>query len=308
MIVIIGAPHEAHSAFIHEKIMARGERVAYVDTAHFPSCSKISLFPDRDYTGIFQTAEGERIMLSDVRSVYWRSYMGTAIPDEVTDPFQREMAYREIESCVYSMFRMTDCLWMNSPEAIDMHVYKAYQLQLMHRHHIRIPKTLITNDADELRHFYESLNGKVIFKPVRGGAHTARLTDSDFCSERLRQLAHSPVQFQEMIEGVDVRIYLIGDELFAGEIRSKTLDFREDPNAEIVPIDLPENVAADCLKLAKALKLNMSGIDARRTPEGEYVFFEGNPAPMFIHFENRTGYPISDRLVDMLIAGKKAME
>jgi glutathione synthase/RimK-type ligase-like ATP-grasp enzyme len=43
-----------------------------------------------------------------------------------------------------------------------------------------------------------------------------------------------------------------------------------------------------------------SGIDVRRTPEGEYVFLEGNPCPMFIHFERQTGYPISDRLADLL--------
>lgn len=304
MILIIGSPQEAHSAFIHVKLERRGQRTAYFDTMQFPSQSRISLFPDKEHLSSLHTAEGERIPLSEIQSVYWRYYMGTSIAHDLKEPFLREMAYREIESCIGSMFRMMDCLWMNSPAAIDMHAYKGYQLQLMRRHGIRIPHTLITNDADELRAFYERMNGRVIFKPVRGGAHTARLTDDDFRPERLGELAKAPVQFQEMIEGVDVRVYLIGSELFAAEIRSRTLDFREDPHADIVPVDLPDGVAADCRKLADALGLAMSGIDVRRTPEGEYVFLEGNPAPMFIHFENRTGYPISDRLADMLIAGK----
>jgi len=47
--------------------------------------------------------------------------------------------------------------------------------------------------------------------------------------------------------------------------------------------------------------LGYSGIDIRRSPEGEYVFLECNPCPMFMHFETVTGYPISDRLVDLLL-------
>jgi hypothetical protein len=305
MILIIGSPREAHSAFIHRKLEQRGQRAVYLDTLLFPSHLKISLFPDRAQRGFLQTVECERIALDDIRSVYWRYHMGTAVADELSDQFLRGMAYREIESCIGSMFRMMDhCLWVNPPEAIDMHAYKGYQLQLMQRQRIRIPQTLITNDADELRAFHERLNGKVIFKPVRGGAHTARLSEDDLRPERLRELAQAPVQFQELIEGVDIRVYVIGADLFAAEIRSSTLDFRADPHAEIVPLKLPDTVMEDCFLLAKTLGLAMSGIDIRKTPEGEYVFLEGNPAPMFIHFENRTGYPISDRLADMLIAGK----
>jgi glutathione synthase/RimK-type ligase-like ATP-grasp enzyme len=48
--------------------------------------------------------------------------------------------------------------------------------------------------------------------------------------------------------------------------------------------------------------LIFSGIDIRRTPAGEYVFLEGNPSPMFSYFEKVTGYPISDRLVDLLLS------
>ena len=80
------------------------------------------------------------------------------------------------------------------------------------------------------------------------------------------------------------------------------LDFRRDPNAKINPIDLPSAVAKDCFSLAKTLGLVFSGIDIRRTPNGEYVFLEGNPSPMFIYFEKVTGYPISDRLVDLLLS------
>lgn len=304
-VMIIGAAEEAHAAFIYEKIRARGAQAFYMDTRRFPSRMRLSLrVGQADALG--ELTDGEtRIPLADIQSVYWRYHLGLELPD-VKEPFLLEMAHREIESTLGSLFRILPCRWVNSPEAVAMHAYKTYQLKLLHERNIRIPKTLVTNDPDAVIAFYEELRGQVIFKPVRGGAHTAKMSRDDLKSDRLKELSKAPVQFQELIEGVDVRAYLVDDDVFAGEIRSrdvdgKTLDFRADPDAEIVPVDLPEPVVSDCRTVAKTLNLLFTGIDIRRTPEGEHVFLEGNPAPMFMHFERRSGYPISDRLVNLLL-------
>ena len=108
------------------------------------------------------------------------------------------------------------------------------------------------------------------------------------------------MQFQEMIEGVDIRVYIVGNEIFPAEIRANTLDFRDDKSAKIVPVELPKDVEENCFKIMPLFNLNYTGMDLRRTPQGEYVFIEANPAPMFIHFENQTGYPISDTLIKLL--------
>ena len=49
------------------------------------------------------------------------------------------------------------------------------------------------------------------------------------------------------------------------------------------------------------LKLKYSGIDIRLNKNGEYVFIEANPAPMFIFIDRITKYPLIDSLIDMLI-------
>jgi len=300
-ILILGAPEDAHAAHIQQKVQARGQQAIFLDTRQFPAQLKINLTTGPGLNGIGKlvTEDGQDIPLESVEAVYWRSHMGFALP-EVEDDFLREMAYREIDSTLGSLFRMLPCRWVNSPAAVAMHVFKTYQLSLLHRAGIRVPKTLVTNDPDAVREFYETLNRQVIYKPVRGGAHTQMLKPADLQSERLAELSKSPVQFQELIEGVDIRAYLMGQEIFAAEIRSTTLDFREDPGAPIVPISLPEPVQNECRKLGQLLELVYSGIDIRRTPQGEYVFLEGNPCPMFLYFEEQTGYPISDRLVDLL--------
>jgi glutathione synthase/RimK-type ligase-like ATP-grasp enzyme len=50
------------------------------------------------------------------------------------------------------------------------------------------------------------------------------------------------------------------------------------------------------------LGLVFTGIDFRRTPEGQYVFFEANPSPFFSVFEDCTGYPVTQSLVELLQA------
>ena len=305
MIIIIGAADEEHSAFICDKLQKRGAETEYLDTRCFPQESCIAFSPSQqeDQSGFFRTsASGKKIYFNQIQSVYWRYFMGVHVPGDITDDFLREIAHRESESLIGSFFRaMPNTLWVNSVEAVEMHRYKGYQLSLLSKAGLRVPETLMTNDPEALVDFYKRMNGQVIFKPVRGGAHTEKLKDEDLKPERLKELAKAPVQFQEFVPGVDTRAYLIGDDIFAAEIRAKSLDFRDDPGAEIAPGELPDNILTDCRTLAKELKLVFTGIDIRKTPDGEYVFIEGNPAPMFIYFERQSKFPISDRLCDLLM-------
>jgi glutathione synthase/RimK-type ligase-like ATP-grasp enzyme len=303
MILILGAPDDLHAALIHTKIQQRGKQTAYFDTRQFPAQTRITFIPNDPEASYLQLgSEAEKIYFSDIHAVYWRTFLGTKTR-EFDEPYLKDIAVREIDSAIGSLVRGLDCLWVNSYTAIEQHRYKGYQLQLLHRAGLRVPETLITNNGDEVRRFYEHFQGNVIYKPVRGGAHTAQLTEADLTHERLRELSEAPVQFQEFIRGNDIRVYLVQDELFAAEILTNALDFRKDPNAKINPLTLPEAVAKYCFTVAKTFALVFTGIDIRRTAAEEYVFLEGNPSPMFIYFEKVTGYPISDRLVDLLLRG-----
>ncbi|MBY0403552.1 MAG: hypothetical protein K2X66_06605, partial [Cyanobacteria bacterium] len=249
-ILIIGNSQEAHSAHIFEKITRQGGRAVYFDSTQFPTQIQLSYSPSLSPTGQLIVGK-DGVELSQIRSVYWRYFMGIST-EHLSDAFLKEMAYREIQSAVGSLFRILDALWVNSPQAIDDHFYKGYQLNLMAKAGIRVPETLISNDPERVITFFETQNQEVIFKPVAGGAHTEKLSSNDFTKERLAELSQSPVQFQEFIPGMDIRVYVIGNELFAAEIQSKVLDFRNDPDAPIVPIQLPHLVEKDCFTVKNA--------------------------------------------------------
>lgn len=138
IILIIGSPEDAHAALIQQKITERGEEAVYFDTRQFPDTTKISLFPHAESVGFFQDGN-RKIPLTSLRSAYWRYHFGYRLP-ELEDAFLLEMAHREIDSTVASLLRMLPCPVINSPDAIAMHAYKTYQLQLLKRAGLRVPE------------------------------------------------------------------------------------------------------------------------------------------------------------------------
>lgn len=302
MILIIGSEEETHSRHIFDALKKRKEDVEYWDTRKFPVSNRINWYPtDGKNIGNF-IINNKKIDFSDVKSVFWRWNYGFNVKLKNSDnPRTASILNYELTATAESLYNALDCKWVNGPAAINMHKTKAFQLFSMAQMGIRVPKTLISNDKDEVRRFAEENNCDLIFKPVQGGGYTKVLSQNDLSDERLKCLNSGAVQFQERLDGVDIRVYVIGDKFFASEIRADSIDFRIDENAEIVPVSLPENIKNDCLAIMDKFKLKFTGIDIKTKSNGEYVFIEANPAPMFIYFEKKSGYPITDTLCDFLI-------
>lgn len=301
-VLIVGTERDKTSVHVKDKIEQKGYKTLVFDTTKYPKDTLISFSADVITKGFIQIdKQSNKVNLSDIISVYRRWSDGINAPQE-EDPLLNEIVYWNIESAVGSFQRCLDCLWVNSVEATELHKYKGYQLKILKQNNIRIPKTLITNDSESLIKFYDDNNKNVIYKPVRGWAHTEKLMDSDLNLQKLELLPKAPIKLQECIDGTDIRVYIIKDNIFAMEIQSNTLDFREDSNAPRIPVKLPLDVEKDCIKVMNLLNLNFTGIDLRRTNDGEYVFFEANPTPVFLYDEQVSGYPITDKLVELLLS------
>lgn len=306
MILIIGSKEEFHSRYVCEYLKNQGEKVKYLDTRTIPGNFISSWYAGEPVIKGSIFLEEEKVSLESIKSIYWRWHYGINVypnSNSEDDLHTANMIHREFISYVDSLFDAVECKWVNSHNAIKMHRNKPHQLYLMAANEIKIPKTLITTDKDELLNFVENFDGEIIFKPVRGGAHTEVLKQTDLTPEKLNLIKYSPVTFQEKLKGVDVRIYGIDKEFFAAEIRTECSDFREDPKAEIVPVEIPDSVKNDCLKIMELFDLKFTGIDVKYNPDkDEYVFIEANPSPMFYHFEQKTGFPITEKLCEILIS------
>lgn len=299
MILIIGDNQEYHSQFIYNELQKRGYKTAYFDSRKYPYDILLSYTPQDD-DGFIKIGN-EKILIKDIQGVYWRWFHGINY-EQLEDEFVSEMVYRERSSCLFSFFQSLKANWCNSYYAIELHKTKVYQLDLMKQNGIRIPKTLITNDSDAFVEFWEKNNKNIIAKPVLGGAFTKKITPEDLSPEYLKTVKTSPIQLQECVEGVDIRTYAFENgNVFPAVIKANTIDFRADEEAIPVPCEIPLNIQKDCLKILDILGLTYSGIDIRKTSNGEYVFIEANPAPMFTYFEEVTKYPITDNLIELLV-------
>ncbi len=130
--------------------------------------------------------------------------------------------------------------------------------------------------------------------------------------DRLDQLQACPTQFQEYVAGIDVRVHVVGERIFATEIDTTATDYRYAGRvgAEMRMRDtrLPDEIATACRRLADTLQLVLTGIDLRRTPDGRWYCFEANPSPVFTYYERYSGQPLTDAVCELLhTAGDRPM-
>ncbi len=299
-ILILGNAKDEHAAHIKDALAKAGVTVEYLDTQLFPSRLRLSWQP-LTQQGWLHLPSGQQLNLQDIKSVYWRSFGGVRIPT-IEDSEQQDIAFRDAMSTVRSLFQAIPARWVNPWQAYEFHKEKPLQLRLAQQLGVTIPATLVSNDPQLVSEFAKSYE-KVIFKPVYGGTHTRFVTDDHLEWQRLNlALSLSPVTIQEYIPGTNIRSYVIGESVYSAEIRTPAIDFREDLQAELIPVELPEAIQQQCLAIAKAFMLEWTAIDWRKRPTGEYVFLEANPSPMFISFEQRTGFPITQKLVQLLMS------
>ncbi|MFM7447795.1 MAG: RimK family alpha-L-glutamate ligase [Leptolyngbyaceae cyanobacterium] len=299
-VLLLGNASDAHAAHMHQALQSAGVEVNFWDTGDFPTQMQLSWEPHSQQGSIVLPGERE-LLFSEIHSVYWRQFRDPFLP-ALKDHQQQQIAISDSLCALRSLIQACPTRWVNSWRAYQFHREKPLQLAAVKRLGVPIPDTLISNDARKIQQFVQT-RPCCIFKPVFGGAHTEFVTDAHLLLERMElALKLSPVTVQEYIAGTNIRSYVIGQSVYTAEIRSPSVDFRNDEKAELIPVILPNGVYKSCLEIARQLHLEWTAIDWRCSPQGDYVFLEANPSPMFIYFEKTTGYPITEKLVELLIS------
>jgi glutathione synthase/RimK-type ligase-like ATP-grasp enzyme len=171
-----------------------------------------------------------------------------------------------------------------------------------------IPKTIMSNDPNHIRNFWESLDGRCIYKPFASPiwtfSETRLLTKEDL--EDLDKLHYAPIIVQEKIEkGTDVRVNIFGEAIFAASVKTHVpaaeLDWRIDLTAKWEEHNLPDVIERQLISLLNNLSLHYGCIDLRQQPDGTYRFFEVNPSGQFLFVEIDTGQPLLRSLAKLLV-------
>lgn len=203
--------------------------------------------------------------------------------------------------------------WMNPIGSTATASSKITQLRVAQRVAMRVPRTCVTNSPRELARFIETESGEVILKALtwlalRDGRvlFSSALGEADIRG-RETALRAAPCIFQERIpKAYEVRAYLIGDVALAARIHSREhgpagLDWRRAQHElEYSRYPLPSHLEHQLRSIMGELGLIFGAFDLARTPDGEYVFFEVNPAGNWLWIEDRTSLPISSEVASWL--------
>ncbi len=297
-VVIIGPTADAHAAGIADRLRAMGTPVVALDATLFPGSLRITLGEQLDAISI----DGAALRPA---SVYVRN-LGLSIitaepdPSVTADDLRRNaLINRERADMIMGLvhrWNEAGVPFYNSPG--QHRVTKPFQLGLLQAAGLPVPATCWTNDPAEVRRFAHGR--RIAYKPVSGGAATRELTAADLTDERLDTLAASPVTFQELLPGEDIRVYVLDGEIVTAiRIDTKALDFRQNEDG-CEAITLPAEVQAQCVRAAEVIGLRFTGLDIKRDAHGTLRFLELNPSPMFLGFDARAGTDIAGRFAARL--------
>lgn len=305
MILLWGRPSEAPLAAVQHALIEQGADVLLIDERRSLTTSA-QLRRGSPHAGELQV-DGRRIDLARVSGVYFRPYGTQAVLDRVELTRRPEVARRleAVSSLLWAWADVTPAMVLNRPTLMASNASKPLQARLLAACGFEIPQTLVTTDIEAARQFIDAHNA-VIYKSISATRSIVKRLDASQISS-LERLRCCPVQLQSHVPGVDVRVHVVGSQLFACALRSEADDYRYSARAGlktvVSAIDLPPDIAARCLQTSIALGLSLCGIDLRHTPDGRWVAFEVNPSPGFSYFAESTGAPIAQAVARLLIDG-----
>jgi glutathione synthase/RimK-type ligase-like ATP-grasp enzyme len=306
MILICGIPSESPIALVREALESEGKPFVLLNQRKFSTMRMTMELAAGKTSGKLQL-NGDSYSLDDFTGIFSRMMDYRHLPElRDVDQESREWALcRNLCDTVTRWAELSPARVVNRIAPMSSNFSKPYQAQIIKQYGFEVPETLITNDPELVREF-RAQHGRVIYKSI-SGVRSIVQTLSDEDMERLECIRWCPTQFQAYVEGTNVRVHTIGQEVFATAISTEATDYRyakrqSGDHADLRPVDLSDELAQMCLDLTEGLGLAFAGIDLKVTPEKRVYCFEVNPSPAYSYYESSTGQPIS-KAVARYLAG-----
>ena len=306
MILLCGSPSESPMVRLAAALDELGADYRFFNQRDSARCAMATRI-DADGVGGTLTLPGEILDLRGIDGVYLRLMDDRVLPELEAEPdgSPARRHTRALHDALYRWTEVTAARVVNRCDPQGSNSSKPYQAQLIRRHGLLVPETLITNDPDAVLAFRRE-QGQIIYKSMSGVRSIVKAFD-DEDAKRLEHIRWCPVQFQALVPGFDMRVHVIGRDVHATEIRSDVTDYRYASKMGGTTTLCASEISADlterCIALTASLGLAFSGIDLRIGPDGSATCFEVNPSPAYSYYEANTGQPIAVSLARHL-AGK----
>ena len=303
-LLILTEPDDLHAIVVKIALESIGHQVRSYFTADHPSKQTNSVFIDHacyhwKSADAYNTYEDNEYDI-----VWWRRARKPYLPEESVHPDDLKFIARENvlfhESLTSNI--APNAWWINNKEAANRANFKLLQLKLASQCGLMIPRTLCSNDPNDIQAFLK-LQGRegVIYKPLCSNfwfegqkvkvSYTNKITWNDLPKDELLQ--HVPGLYQpEIKKAYELRIVCFGDYMVAVKLNSQLhegsqLDWRamQGNNLDIAPYELPASIESRLRRFMDTLGLVFGSFDFIVTPDNQYIFLEINEQGQFLWIE-----------------------
>lgn len=201
---------------------------------------------------------------------------------------------------------------VSSSLAISRSRDKLRSLQLLAKYGIGIPKTVVSRNTTDIDNLLERLGDMPIIIKLARGTHGngVVLAESKKAAKSVLQAFYltdddgTNILLQEFIKesaGTDIRAFVVGSRVVAS-MQRKSLDddFRSNlhKGGEGTSVKLTDEEAKVAVKAAKAMGLNIAGVDLMRSERGPLIL-EVNASPGF-GIEKVTGRNVAAAIIEYI--------
>lgn len=225
----------------------------------------------------------------------------------------RTMPPGTLEQVVYRMdalaaLEAAGIVVVNPPKSVECAVDKFLTTHRLAQAGLRIPATVVCEEAESAMSAFEELGSDVVVKPIFGaeGRGIVRVSDPDLAWRTFRTLErlNAVLYLQEFIDhpGWDVRVMVLDGNILGGIRRVNRQDFRTNAarHADVEnyqPTPLEQSWA---LEAANAVGAWFAGVDLLYNREGMGYVIEVNAVPGWRAFQRATGQDIAVELIQRL--------
>lgn len=217
-------------------------------------------------------------------------------------------SYTFYGTAVVRQFEMADIFTLNSSDGISRSRDKLRSMQILSRAGVGLPTTSFAHSIQDVNGLLEVVGGTpVVIKLLEGTqglgvvlAETKKAAESVIGAFRQLDANILVQQFIKEAAGADIRALVVGGKVVAAMRRQGAPgDFRSNlhrgGSAEMIKLAPSERSTA--VRAAKAMGLNVAGVDMVQSEEGPMVL-EVNSSPGLEGIEKTSSIDIADQIID----------
>lgn len=215
-------------------------------------------------------------------------------------------------TAIVRQLEMQGIYTISSSLAINRSRDKLRSMQLLAKAGVGIPKTVVSRNSVDIDSLIDKLGGTPVIIKLARGTHGngVVLAESKKAAKSVLQAFYltnedgTNVLLQEFVEesaGTDIRVFVVGGRVVASMKRqSLDDDFRSNlhKGGEGTIAKLSEEERKLAIKAAKAMGLNVAGVDMMRSARGPLIL-EVNASPGF-GIENVTGRDVATPIIEYI--------